>query len=156
MQQTSDSKLVFIKFARIITYLIYAYFVIATVCLIVAFFLLILGASATAGFVRFVYHFAAVFLQPFRDIFPGHQLSDRSYFSSAALFAIIIYGLAAMALHSFITYITLKQTQHQQELAELSRNATSAKRPVEAESTEEEMAGPTDRVIGGRPPRVSA
>ena len=127
MQKASDGKLTFIKIARILTYLIYTYLMIAVVFLILGFLLLLFGASTSASFVQFVYNIAAQFLQPFRGIFPVHQLSDRSYFSAAGLFAIIMYGILAMAIHSLITYITLKQTQHQQELDELEEQSNSSK-----------------------------
>jgi uncharacterized protein YggT (Ycf19 family) len=121
MDKPKDSKLLFIKFARLLTLLVYLFFIVATVFLVIGFFLLLFGANPATPFVRFVYHFAELFLQPFRGIFPGHQISDRSYFSGAAFFAIIMYGIGAIALNSLITYITMKQTQHQQELIKLQR-----------------------------------
>lgn len=128
MDKPKDGKLTFIKVARVLTYLVYAYAIIATVFLVLGFFLLLLGASTSSSFVQFVYHIAARFLEPFRGIFPGHQLSDRSYFSAAGLFAIIIYGLAAMAIHAFINYLTYKEVKHQTELQELQTQRTSAVR----------------------------
>ncbi len=119
MKKPSDGKLNFIKFARILTYLVYAYLIIAVVFLLLGFLLLLFGANPNASFAHFVYNIASEFLQPFRDIFPIHQISDRSYFSAAGLFAIIVYGIAAIAIHSLITYITLKQTKHQTELIEI-------------------------------------
>ncbi|HEY4963275.1 MAG TPA: hypothetical protein VIH90_01080 [Candidatus Saccharimonadales bacterium] len=121
MDKPKDSKLLFIKFARLLTVLVYLFFIIATVFLVIGFFLLLFGANPNTPFVKFVYHFAALFLQPFRGIFPGHQISDRSYFSGAAFFAIIMYGIGALALNSLITFVTMKQTQHQQELLKIQR-----------------------------------
>jgi uncharacterized protein YggT (Ycf19 family) len=116
MAKPTDTKLGFIKFARIMTYLVYAFFIIATVFLTLGFLLLLFGANPNTSFVRFVYHFAAEFLTPFRGIFPTHQISDRGYFSAAGLFAIIFYGIAAMAIHALINYITLKEVSHQNDL----------------------------------------
>ncbi|HSW85632.1 MAG TPA: hypothetical protein VLF79_03435 [Candidatus Saccharimonadales bacterium] len=133
MAKQSDGKSGFLIFAKVISYLAYAYFLISTIVLTLAFFLLLLGANPTTGFVKFVYHFAAVFLEPFRGIFPTHQISDRSYFSGAALFAIIMYGIAAMLVHSLITYLSLKQVQHQQKLEEAQAatyQPTVASKPV--------------------------
>jgi uncharacterized protein YggT (Ycf19 family) len=113
--------LLYIKFAKLLTLLIYLFFIVATLFLIIGFFLLLFGANPDTPFVKFVYHFAALFLQPFRGIFPGHQISDRSYFSGAALFAITMYGIGALGLNSLITYITLKQTKHQQELDKIQQ-----------------------------------
>jgi uncharacterized protein YggT (Ycf19 family) len=116
MDQAHDSKLTFLKIARVLTWLVYGYAVLAAVFLMLGFVLLLFGANADAGFVQFVYHISARFLQPFREIFPGQQIGDRGYFSAAALFAIIMYGIAAALLHSLITFITLKQAKHQAEL----------------------------------------
>lgn len=116
MAKNSDNYSFFIYFAKAITILAYIFFCAAFVFLTIGFILLLFGANPDAGFVKFIYHFAAVFLQPFRGIFPGHHLSERSYFSASALFAVIIYGLGALAIHSIITYLTLKQTQHSEEL----------------------------------------
>jgi uncharacterized protein YggT (Ycf19 family) len=120
MEKPSDSKLMFIKFAKVLTYLVYAYAIIAIVFLVLGFVLLLFGANQATPFVKFVYNIAAEFLQPFRDIFPGKPISDRGYFSAAGLFAIIIYSITAMAIHSLITFISLKQVKHQKELDELN------------------------------------
>lgn len=127
MDKPKDGKLAFIKVARVMTYLVYAYAIIATVFLVLGFFLLLLGASTDSSFVRFVYHISAKFLEPFRGIFPGQQISDRSYFSAAGLFAIIIYGLGAMAIHAFINYLTYKMQMHQAELEEYRARKTDAR-----------------------------
>lgn len=108
------------------TYLVYAYVIIATVFLVLGFFLLLLGANPATDFVSFVYRIAAHFLEPFRGIFPSHQLSDSSYFSSAGLFAIIIYGIGAMAIHAFINYLTYKMQKHQLELEEYQERHEAA------------------------------
>ncbi len=112
----TDAKLNMIKFARVLVYLVYAYLIIAVSFLITGFILLLLGASQSSSFVDFVYRIAAEFLAPFRGMFPPHQITDSSYFSAAGLFAIIMYGIFAIAIHSFIGYITLKQTKHQNDL----------------------------------------
>ncbi len=119
MDKPKDGKLTFIKVARMITYLAYAYAIIATVFLVLGFVLLLFGANSSTGFVSFVYNIAAQFLKPFREIFPGQSIGNRSYFSAAGLFAIIMYGIAAAAIHSLISYLTVKEAQHQEELEEI-------------------------------------
>jgi uncharacterized protein YggT (Ycf19 family) len=116
MRSTSDGKSTFLKIARVLTWLVYAYAILAAVFLVLGFILLLFGANPAAGFTHFVYNITARFLQPFREIFPGQQIGDRGYFSAAGLFAIIVYGIAAAALHSLITFISLKQAKHQAEL----------------------------------------
>ncbi len=130
MDKPSDGTLTFIKIAKVLTYLVYAYALIAAAFLLLGFVLLLFGANSNAGFVRFVYDIAGQFLKPFREIFPGQKIGDRGYFSAAGLFAIIMYGIAAALLHSLITYVTMKQTQHEVELAELQARKAAVKRPT--------------------------
>lgn len=118
----SDSTLVFIKASRIVTYLVYAYTLVAMIFLGLAFVLELFSANYATPFVKFVYNGSYEFLKPFRGIFPGHNVGDTGYFNSSALFAMLMYGLFAIALHALITYLTAKMAQHQQELDELEQN----------------------------------
>lgn len=118
-QQPSDGTLVSIKIFRGISYVVYAYALIASIFLGVGFVLLLFGANTNVPFVEFVYKVAAEFLQPFRGIFPVHQISETSYFSTSALFAIMMYLIFAAALQSLISYLTVKMVKHEQELQEL-------------------------------------
>lgn len=117
--QPSDGTLVSIKIFRGISYVVYAYALIASVFLGIGFVLLLLGANANVPFVEFVYKVAAEFLQPFRGIFPVHQISETGYFSASALFAIMMYLIFAALLQSLISYLTLKMAKHEAELQEL-------------------------------------
>jgi len=112
----SDFTLTSLKISRGVTYFVYAYAMIATVFLLLAFFLQLFGASTVAPFTNFIYTGAARFMQPFRGIFPTHQVSDSSYFDSAMLFAIIMYSIFAAAVHALISYLSLKMFNHSQEL----------------------------------------
>ncbi len=115
-RQQSNGKLSFIKVARVLTYLVYAYVIIAIVFLVLGFLMLLLGANQSASFTRFVYHIAAEFLQPFRGIFPTRQITDTSYFSAAGLFAIVVYGFFAAAVHALITWLSAKQLEQENKL----------------------------------------
>ncbi|MFO0920834.1 MAG: hypothetical protein U0451_04145 [Candidatus Saccharimonadales bacterium] len=121
-QTGSDTALVFTKVARAVTYVIYAFTIIACVFLSLGFVLLLFGANPNVAFTEFVYNVAAEFLQPFRGIFPAHQVTETGYFSASALFAIIIYFIIAMTLHALITYITTKIVANEAELDEQVRN----------------------------------
>ncbi len=116
----SDTKLLFLKTARVLTYIVYAFMLVAVIFLSIGFFLLLFGANPNVGFTQFVYKVAAEFLQPFRGIFPAHQVGETGYFSTSALFAIIIYILLALGINSLITYVTAKMLLHQKELEKLS------------------------------------
>lgn len=116
----SDTKLLFLKTARVLTYIVYAFMLVAVIFLSIGFVLLLFGANPNVGFTQFVYKVAAEFLQPFRGIFPAHQVGETGYFSTSALFAIIIYILLALGINSLITYVTAKMLLHQKELEKLS------------------------------------
>lgn len=118
----SDSKLVFLKASRVMTYIVYGYSLIASTFLAIGFFMLLFGASTAAPFTQFIYKVAAEFLAPFRGIFPAHSVSETGYLSVSALFAIMMYLLLAVMLHALITYITTKQVKHQTELDALLAN----------------------------------
>lgn len=122
MEKPNDAKLMFIKFTRIVSYLVYAYTVVAVVFLTFAFFLLLFSANADTPFVQFIYKGANDFMQPFRGIFPTHQVNETGYLNSAMLFAIIFYLMFAAAVNALISYINLKMVKHENELEQLERS----------------------------------
>ena len=115
-EQTTDTKVVFIKGSRILTYIVYAYSLTASLFLAVGFFLLLFSANQSTPFVKFVYETAAFFLQPFRGIFPLRSAGETGYFSASALFAIVMYLLLALGMHALIAYLTTKMLQFQTEV----------------------------------------
>lgn len=123
MQKPSDGTLVFIKFTRVISYIVYGFVMIAVVSLTFGFFLLLFGANSATPFVEFVYKVAYEFMQPFRGIFPPHPIGETSYFSTTALFAIIVYLMLGAAMQSLISYINVKMAKHQEELEELQKKS---------------------------------
>lgn len=120
-QQGSDSTLTIIKIGRVLTYLVYAFTIIAIVSLSFGFFFLLFSANPSTPFVQFVYKVAAEFLQPFRGIFPTHPVGETGYFSASALFAIIFYALFAVGMSALISYLNLKLYKHQTELDQLTK-----------------------------------
>ncbi len=97
-----------LKFAKVLVWLIYAYFVLAVVILVLEFFLLLFGASTDASFTEWVYRSGDRVLEPFRGIFPTHTVNGESVIDFAVLFAIIVYGMLAMAFHALVTWIDRK------------------------------------------------
>lgn len=138
----SDGKLVFIKFARVLTYFVYGYCLVASVFLAIGTFLLMFSANTSSNFVQFIYSGAENFLQPFRGIFPPKQISESGYFSTSAVFAIIIYMLIALSVHSLISWITVKMVAHKNELVEAH---------LEAQKLAEQKAA-AERASQTRPP----
>ena len=122
MQKPSDSTLMFIKFTRAISYVVYAFTIIAVVSLTFGFFFLLFGANSATPFVQFVYNIAYEFMAPFRGIFGTHPVGSTGYFSASALFAIIFYLIFAAAMSSLIGYINLKMVTHQRELEQMQRS----------------------------------
>ncbi|MCA9327825.1 YggT family protein [Candidatus Saccharibacteria bacterium] len=102
--------------------MVYGYMITAVTFLGVGFILLLFGANTDVAFTEFVYKVAAGFLEPFRGIFPAHKISETGYFSTSALFAIMIYMLLALAMHSLIAYVTGKMVAHQSELDKLEKS----------------------------------
>lgn len=127
MEKPNDAKLVFIKFTRAITYVVYAVTVTAVVFLTFGFFLLLFGANTDTPFVQFVYKGAYEFLQPFRGIFPSHPVGETGYFNSAALFAIIFYLVFAAGVNALISYINVKMYKHESELEGMQREVKRSK-----------------------------
>jgi uncharacterized protein YggT (Ycf19 family) len=107
-KEPSTSQVVLLKIARGVTYFAYAYAIVATLFLWFAFFLRLFSANYTTPFVRFVYNGAANFLEPFRGIFPTHQITATGYLDASALFASLMYLLFAVAVHALINYLTAK------------------------------------------------
>jgi uncharacterized protein YggT (Ycf19 family) len=95
---------------------VYGFMVLAITFLSLGFVLLLFGANQDVAFTKFVYNVAAEFLQPFRGIFPLKPVGTTGYFSTSALFAIMVYMLSALAVNSLITYVTAKMLKHQKEL----------------------------------------
>lgn len=120
-QQNNDSSLIFIKGARALTYFVYAYALTACGFLATGFFLLLFSANSSTAFVKFVYDTASIFLAPFRGIFPVKPVGETGYFSSSALFAIMMYMLLALGMHALINYLTVKMVNSQRELDRAER-----------------------------------
>jgi uncharacterized protein YggT (Ycf19 family) len=121
MQSKSDNQMTVIKLVRGITYVVYGFTIIAVVSLALAFFLLLFSANQSTPFVKFIYQIAYDFGQPFRGIFPPRPIGETGYFSTTALFAIVMYLFFAAAINALIGYINLKMAKHQHELNELER-----------------------------------
>jgi uncharacterized protein YggT (Ycf19 family) len=97
-----------LKFAKVLSWLVYAYFVLAVIILVLEFFLLLFNASPDASFTEWVYRSADRVLEPFRGIFPSHTVDNGSVIDFAVLFAIIMYGILAMVLNAVVAFFDRK------------------------------------------------
>jgi uncharacterized protein YggT (Ycf19 family) len=99
------SKIKGLRFAKVLVWLIYAFFVVATIVLLLAFLLLLFNASTTASFTQWVYRSANRVLEPFRGIFPSVTNGNGSVIDFAVLFAIIMYGILALLVHALVAWL---------------------------------------------------
>ena len=108
MNETDTGAVKGLRFAKILTWLVYAYFVLELIVLVLAFFLLLFNASETADFTQWVYRSAGRAMEPVRGIFPSAVSSNGSVIDFAVLFAIIVYGILAMLTQSLIHWLDRK------------------------------------------------
>jgi uncharacterized protein YggT (Ycf19 family) len=105
----------------VIVWLVYAYFLAATIILLLAFFLLLFNASTTASFTQWVYRSANRVLEPFRGIFPTATNGKGSVIDFAVVFAIIMYGILALVVHALVSWLQ----------RQIDRNQIAARSSVE-------------------------
>ena len=101
-----ESKHWILTFGKVLTGVVYAIIVVYLIILTLAFFLKLFGANPAADFADWVYTAADRIMEPFRGIFPTTAITDRSVFDASLLFAIIVYSIVALLLHSLIAWIT--------------------------------------------------
>ena len=93
---------------RALAYLVYAFVTVALIMLTFGFFLLLFGANPDAGFAEWVYRSLDRVMAPFRGIFESIQLNGKSVLDVSVLFAMIVYGIVALALRSLIDWLTYR------------------------------------------------
>jgi uncharacterized protein YggT (Ycf19 family) len=103
---TTTGPLTVARLARALTYLVYAFVVVAMVLLLLGFFLLLFGANPDAPFAEWVYRSLTRVMAPFRGLFEPVPLDGKSVVDVSILFAMMVYGLAALALRALIEWLT--------------------------------------------------
>ncbi len=94
------------RVGRAITYLVYAFVIIALVILVLGFFLLLFGANPNASFTAWVYRGLDRVMAPFRGIFEPVKLNGKSVLDTSVLFAMIVYAIVGLALSGLIGWLT--------------------------------------------------
>jgi uncharacterized protein YggT (Ycf19 family) len=102
---SSTSKIV-TGLARALTYLVYAFVLVALVLLLLAFFMLLFGANPNAPFAEFVNRSLVRVMAPFRGLFEPVKLDGRSVLDVSVLFAMIVYGIVALFLRRLIDWLS--------------------------------------------------
>jgi hypothetical protein len=100
-----------IRAARFLTYLVYAFVLVALTILAFGFFLLLFGANPDASFAEWIYRSLARVMAPFRGIFEPVPLDGDSVLDPSILFAMIVYGLAGLLLSALIDWLTQRLTR---------------------------------------------
>jgi uncharacterized protein YggT (Ycf19 family) len=103
---TTMRPLTIARLARALTYLVYAFVVVALVLLLLGFFLLLFGANPDAPFADWVYRSLTRVMAPFRGLFEPVPLDGRSVVDVSILFAMIVYGISALLLRTLIDWLT--------------------------------------------------
>jgi uncharacterized protein YggT (Ycf19 family) len=94
--------------ARALVYLVYFFVTVALVVLTFGFFLLLFGANPDASFAEWVYRALQRVMAPFRGLFEPVQLNGNSVLDVSVLFAMIVYGIAALALRALIDWLSYR------------------------------------------------
>ncbi len=95
-----------VTLARGLIYLIYAFVIVALVVLALGFSLLLLGANPDAAFAEWVYRALDRVMAPFRGLFESVVINGQSVLDASVLFAMIIYGIVALALGALIEWLS--------------------------------------------------
>ena len=131
-----------LKFAKGLTWLVYAYFVFAVIMLTLAFFLLLFNASTDAAFTEWVYRSADRFLEPFRGIFPSSTADNGSVVDGAVMFAIIVYGIFAMLVHALVHFFERKIREEEFKAAQIATDTQAYQPNVQPQAAPQSSTAP--------------
>ena len=146
-----QQKITGLKFAKVIVWIAYFFFLLATIILIMAFFLLLFNANPDAGFTQWVYRSASRVLEPFRGIFPSAQADNGSVVDFAVLFAIMMYGILAMLIHSLAYWLDRKLYEQKAKAQQAAAAAA-----MQADSSIPTVTTATTAPASTQPPPSSA
>jgi hypothetical protein len=133
--------------ARAVGYLVYAYVIVVEIILAFGFFLLLFGANPTSDFVEFMYRNLDRVMDPFRGIFTPIELGMtggnevESVFETSVLFAMIVYGLLALAVHALIAWLTGRMDRLQREDYEYRRRQAAEQAARQAQQGQQQAYG---------------
>jgi len=120
--------LVLLKVGRGIVWVVYALAIATAILLATAFFLALAGANPDAGFVEWVYRSTARAMEPFRGIFPTHQVSDASVLDFSLLFAALFYLVVALLVDAVHRWLTERLRRREWEAGKARAQAEAAAR----------------------------
>ncbi len=95
--------------SQTVSYLVYFLFGIVEILLAFRFVLKLSGASATSGFVSFIYDLSGAFTWPFEGIFRslfGQGAETTAVFEPSTLVAIAVYAVIAWGIVSLVAILS--------------------------------------------------
>jgi uncharacterized protein YggT (Ycf19 family) len=95
-----------LRAGRALVYLVYFFVTVALIVLTFGFFLLLFGANPDAEFAEWVYRSLDRVMAPFRGLFESIPLNGQSVLDVSVLFAMIVYGIVALALGALIEWLS--------------------------------------------------
>jgi uncharacterized protein YggT (Ycf19 family) len=131
---------------RALVYLVYFFVMLALAVLVMGFFLLSFGANPDASFAEWVYRALDRAMKPFRGIFQSVDLSGNSVLDVSVVFAMIVYGMLALALRALIDWLTYRIVLSGRRAA----GATSGTAPAPCRPRRREAAGEAVEVAADR------
>ncbi len=137
------------RVTRVLTWLVYAFAIVAIAFLIMAFFLELFNANESTPFVEWVDKATRRLMQPFRGIFPEVEGESGSVFDASLLFAILIYGMLALGMHALLDWIDRKMAAARSQAFEPIRRPSPSAQPPQA--TSQPVAPPAPGTPGAAP-----
>jgi hypothetical protein len=145
---------------RAVSYLVYFYLIVVEIILFIGFFLLLFGANPSSGFTQWAYRNLDRVMAPFRGIFTPIQLGTTSgdvaaVFDTSIVFAMIIYGIVALALSALIGWLSGRLMQIHAAEEDLANQAEAARQEAEAQQRREAAAAAQVTQAAGAPATVA-
>jgi uncharacterized protein YggT (Ycf19 family) len=124
---------VFLKIGKVIVWLVYALVLVTALLLTLAFFLRLGGANPTSGFVEWVYRSTERAMEPFRGIFPTHDINGSSVLDTSLLFAAVVYFVVALLVDILLRWITERLRRQERDIAQARAQADLATQQAAAQ-----------------------
>ena len=142
--------------ARAVTYFVYAWVIVNQIILILGFALKLFGANPAAGFTEWAYRNLERVMEPFRGMFPVVELNAgtdvKPVIDTSILFAMLVYAIIAIALHSLIGWLAYRLAVIDQRHArEQEAAAAAARSAAEAELRAQQVAAMAARDAAAAP-----
>lgn len=100
-----------LRFARVLTTVVFAYTLVIEVVLLIGFVCLLFGLEPSSWFVDWIYRIVERTMQPFRGVFSaidygtGSDEEVRPAIESSIPFAMIVYGILALFAHDLVEWL---------------------------------------------------